>query len=222
MFYLTHIRNMCGNPFHWRRGLYKNGWWFQYQDRSIHSILAMALGKRFVSWPYEKNRGGLHAQWSMKVARQKRSEICAVRVAKSKKNDLFWEHFFPDQKATKHWKGCHFFQHVDAPTRAIPHPAGCIYIYSTHIYRLPRMITVGLTFSFSNWDRSNFRPAQAAPAGAAGEALDAAEFDLRFGRSPAVEGVKGHLGRPGMTRSMSRLGVLLTCSENRNHQLMLS
>ena len=37
---------------------------------------------------------GLHAQWSMKVARQKRSEICAVRVAKSKKNDLFWEHFF--------------------------------------------------------------------------------------------------------------------------------
>ena len=33
--------------------------------------------------------------------------------------------FFPDQKATKHWKGCHFFQHVDAPTRAIPHPAGC-------------------------------------------------------------------------------------------------
>ena len=61
---------------------------------------------------------GLHAQWSMKVARQKRSEICAVRVAKSKKNDLFWEHFFPDQKATKHWKGCHFFQHVDAPTRA--------------------------------------------------------------------------------------------------------
>ena len=69
---------------------------------------------------------GLHAQWSMKVARQKRSEICAVRVAKSKKNDLFWEHFFPDQKATKHWKGCHFFQHVDAPTRAIPHPAGCL------------------------------------------------------------------------------------------------
>ena len=54
MFYFTHIRNMCGNPFHWRRGLYKNGWWFQYQDRSIHSILAMALGKRFVSWPYEK------------------------------------------------------------------------------------------------------------------------------------------------------------------------
>ena len=70
---------------------------------------------------------GLHAQWSMKVARQKRSEICAVRVAKSKKNDLFWEHFFPDQKATKHWKGCHFFQHVDAPTRAIPHPAGCFW-----------------------------------------------------------------------------------------------
>ena len=60
------------------------------------------------------------------VARQKRSEICAVRVAKSKKNDLFWEHVFPDQKATKHWKGCHFFQHVDAPTRAIPHPAGCL------------------------------------------------------------------------------------------------
>ena len=103
-----------------------NGWWFQCQDRSIHSILAMALGKRFVSWPHEKNRRGLHAQWSMKVARQKRSEICAVRVAKSKKNDLFWEHFFPDQKATKHWKGCHFFQHVDAPTRAIPHPAGCL------------------------------------------------------------------------------------------------
>ena len=87
---------------------------------------------------------GLHAQWSMKVARQKRSEICAVRVAKSKKNDLFWEHFFPDQKATKHWKGCHFFQHVDAPTRAIPHPAGCIWwlswvcfvclVWYNHIY----------------------------------------------------------------------------------------
>ena len=143
MFYLTHIRNMCGNPFHWRRGLYKNGWWFQYQDRSIHSILAMALGKRFVSWPYEKNRGGLHAQWSMKVARQKRSEICAVRVAKSKKNDLFWEHFFPDQKATKHWKGCHFFQHVDAPTRAIPHPAGCICIC---IYNYLQQVLVNVVF----------------------------------------------------------------------------
>ena len=138
MFYLT-----CGNPFHWRRGLYKNGWWFQYQDRSIHSILAMALGKRFVSWPYEKNRGGLHAPWSMKVARQKRSEICAVRVAKSKKNDLFWEHFFPDQKATKHWKGCHFFQHVDAPTRAIPHPAGCICIC---IYNYLQQVLVNVVF----------------------------------------------------------------------------
>ena len=37
---------------------------------------------------------GLHAQWSMKMARQKRSEICAVRVAKSKKNDLFFGNIF--------------------------------------------------------------------------------------------------------------------------------
>lgn len=39
---------------------------------------------------------------------------------------------------------------------------------------------------------SNDRPAQAAPTGPTGEALDAAEFDLRFGRSPAVEGVERH------------------------------
>ena len=38
-------------------------------------------------------------------------------------------------------------------------------------------------------------PAQAAPAGPTGQALDAAEFDLRFGRGPAVEGVEGHLNR---------------------------
>ena len=45
-------------------------------------------------WPHEKNRRGLHAQWSMKVARQKRSEICAVRVAKSKKMTFFGNIFF--------------------------------------------------------------------------------------------------------------------------------
>ena len=62
----------------------------------------------------------------MKVARQKRSEICAVRVAKSKKNDLFWEHFFLIRRPRNTERVVIFFQHVDAPTRAIPHPAGCI------------------------------------------------------------------------------------------------
>ena len=98
---------------------------------------------------------GLHAQWSMKVARQKRSEICAVRVAKSKKNDLFWEHFFPDQKATKHWKGCHFFQHVDAPTRAIPHPAGCfcVCVYNGYVSTLQSM-TISYTHTYTTVSRS--------------------------------------------------------------------
>ena len=45
----------------------------------------------------------------------------------------------------------------------------------------------------SEISKSSSRPAQAAPAGPTGEALDAAEFDLRFGRSPAVEGVERHL-----------------------------
>ena len=40
-------------------------------------------------------------------------------------------------------------------------------------------------------------PAQAAPTSPTGEALDAAEFDLRFGRSPAVEGVERHLLKKG-------------------------
>ena len=49
---------------------------------SIHSILAMEMGKRVVSWPVEKNSTGLHAQWSLKLARQEkaRCSFCHPKV----------------------------------------------------------------------------------------------------------------------------------------------
>ena len=70
-----------------------------------------------------KNSTGLHAQWSLKLARQKKDRISCGRVAKRKKNDLLF-------KRVLLWDGYEtlkrlsFFDHGDAPTRAIPHPAG--------------------------------------------------------------------------------------------------
>ena len=60
-----------------------------------------------------------HWNWQGK---KKVRNLCG-RVAKCKKNET----------ATKHWKGCHFFNTGDAPPSAIPLPAGCICIYSMYI-----------------------------------------------------------------------------------------
>ena len=55
---------------------------------SLHSILAMEMGKRVLSWPVEKNSTGLHAQWSLKLARQKKVRISCGRVANARKMTL--------------------------------------------------------------------------------------------------------------------------------------
>ena len=76
-----------------------------------------------------KNSTGLHAQWSLKLARQKKVRISCGRVAKRKKNDLFFLRFLLwDGYETL--KGLSFFDNGDAPTRAIPHPAGSLSIPS--------------------------------------------------------------------------------------------
>ena len=85
----------------------------------------MEMGKRVVSWPVEKkNSTGLHAQWSLKLARQKKVRILCGRVAKRKKNDFKKKKILWDGHETL--KGLSFFDNGDAPTRAIPHPAGYI------------------------------------------------------------------------------------------------
>ena len=67
--------------------------------------------RMFVFWPVEKNSTGLHAQWSLKLARQKKVRISCGRVAKRKKNDIFLKYVY-FKTATKHWKGCHFLTMV--------------------------------------------------------------------------------------------------------------
>ena len=81
---------------------------------------------------------GLHAQWSMKVARQKRSEICAVRVAKSKKNDLFWEHFFLIRRPRNTERVVIFFSmlmRLHARFRTRRDVFVCVCVYTTDMYQ---------------------------------------------------------------------------------------
>ena len=72
-----------------------------------------------------KNSTGLHAQWSLKLARQKKGPDFVWKGCQTQEKWPFFKDFY-FETATKHWKGCHFFDNGDAPTRAIPHPAGCI------------------------------------------------------------------------------------------------
>ena len=72
---------------------YKNGWRFQCQDRSIHSILAMEMGKRVVSWPVEKTAQVYvhndHWNWQGK----KRSGFRVEGLPNARKMTFFFKSF---------------------------------------------------------------------------------------------------------------------------------
>ena len=68
-------------------GMLTFGWsWTRHWCYAEHGVV--------VSWPVEKNSTGLHAQWSLKLARQKKVRISCGRVAKRKKNDMFLKNMF--------------------------------------------------------------------------------------------------------------------------------
>ena len=97
-------------------------------EHAIDATLSMGwggVGMLTFAWSWTRYWcTGLHAQWSLKLAKQKKVRISCGRVAKRKKNDLFFKGFLLwDGYETL--KGLSFFDHGDAPTRAIPHPAGC-------------------------------------------------------------------------------------------------
>ena len=100
--------------------------WTRHWCYAEHGVGWCGVGMLTFAWSWTRYWcTGLHAQWSLKLARQKKVRISCGRVAKRKKNDLFLKWFLL-RDGYETLKGVSFFDHGDAPTRAIPHPAGCL------------------------------------------------------------------------------------------------
>ena len=76
-----------------------------------------------------KKNTGLHAQWSLELARQKKGPDFVWKGCQTQEKWPFFILRFLLWDGYETLKGLSFFDNGDAPTRAIPHPAGCIYSY---------------------------------------------------------------------------------------------